>query len=59
MAYCVQYRAKVCIRGIGQYYKIFFLAKFHLSCKNWLLIYKYKQKNSKILSKSEEIINFC
>ena len=35
------------------------LAKFHLSGKNWLLIYKYKKKNSKIPSKCEEIINFC
>ena len=32
--------------GIGQYLKIFFLNKFHLSCKNLLLIYKYKKKNS-------------
>ena len=46
-------------RDIGQYLRIFFLAKHHLSCKNWLLIYKYKKKNSKISSKSEEIINFC
>ena len=37
----------------------FFLAKFHLSGKNWLLIYKHKKKNSKIPSKGEEIINFC
>ena len=46
-------------RDIGQYLRIFFLAKHHLSCKNKLLIYKYKKKNSKISSKSEEIINFC
>ena len=39
--------------------KIFFLSKFHWSGENWLLIYKYKKKNSKIPSKSEEIINFC
>ena len=39
--------------------KFFFLSKFHISGKNWLLIYKYKKKNSKIPSKSEEIINFC
>ena len=39
--------------------KFSFLSKFHLSGKNWLLIYKYKKKNSKIPSKSEEIINFC
>ena len=43
----------------GQYLKIVFLAKFHLSWKNWLLIYKYEKKNSKIPFKSEEIINFC
>ena len=36
--------------GIGQYFKMFFLAKFHLPDKNWLLIYKYKKKNSKIPS---------
>ena len=39
--------------------KKFSLSKFHLSGKNWLLIYKYKKKNSEIPSKSEEIINFC
>ena len=33
------------------------LDKFCLSGKNWLLIYNYKKKNSKIPSKSEEIIN--
>ena len=31
------------------------MAKFHLSGKNWLLIYKYRKKNTKIPSKSEEI----
>ena len=46
-------------RPIVQYFEIFFLAKYHLSGKNWLLIYKCKKKNSKISSKSEEIINFC
>ena len=46
-------------RGIGQYFKIFFLAKFHLSCKHWLLTYKYKEKDSKIPSESEEMFNFC
>ena len=39
--------------------KIFFLVEFHLSCKKWLLIYKYQIKNSKIPSESEEIINSC
>ena len=34
------------------------LAKFHWSCKKWLLIYKYKKKNSKISFKSEEVMNF-
>ena len=46
------------LKGIGQYFWIVFLTKCHLSCKNELLIYKYKKKNSKIPSKSEEIINF-
>ena len=43
---------------IGQYLEIFFLAKLYLSCKNGLPIYKYKKKNSKIPSESEEIIYF-
>ena len=46
------------LRGIGQYSKIFFLGEFHLSCKKWLLIYKYKKKNSKI-PEIVEIINIC
>ena len=37
----------------------FFPLNFHLSCKNWLLNYKYKKKISQIPSKREEIINFC
>ena len=45
--------------ALDNIFKIFFLAWFHVSGKNWLLIYKYKTKNSKIPSKSEEIINFC
>ena len=40
-----------CSRGIGQYFRIFFLAKFHLSGKIWLLIYKYKKKIQKFLLK--------
>ena len=55
----LSYQMNPCfLKGIGQYFEIFFLAKFHLSGKNWMLIYKYKKKNSKFLSKSEEIINF-
>ena len=41
-----------CLRGIGQYFEILFLAEFHLSCKMQLLIYKYKKKNSKIPSEN-------
>ena len=59
MNYIVVQKSYTLQKGIGQYIKMFFLAKFHLSWKNWLLIYKYKKKNSKIPSKSEEIINFC
>ena len=33
--------------GIGQYFNIFFLAKFNLSGKIWLLIYKYQKKKKK------------
>ena len=36
----------------------FLLAEFHWSRKTWLLIYKYKKKQIKIPSESEEIINF-
>ena len=45
--------------GIGQYFKMFFLAEFNLSRRKWLLIHKYKKKNSKIPSESEEIIKVC
>ena len=41
------------------FFFFFFVVKFHLSSKKWLLIYKYKKKNSKIPPKSEEIIIFC
>ena len=34
----------------AQYFEIFFLAKFHLSGKNWLLIYP-KRKIQKLLHK--------
>ena len=37
---------------------MFCLAEFHLSCKKWLPIFKYKKKNSKIPSESEKIVNF-
>ena len=33
--------------------KFSFLAKFHLSGKDWCLIYKYNKENSKFPSKSE------
>ena len=39
--------------------KFSFCLNFIYQVKNWLLIYKYKKKNSKIPSKSEEIIHFC
>ena len=47
--------------GIRQYFELYLLAEFHLSFKLRLLIYKYnyKEKNSKIPSKNEEIIYFC
>ena len=37
---------------------MFFLAVFHLSHERWLLENRYKKKNSRIFSESEEIINF-
>ena len=49
------------VRNVTNEFDIFFFAKFHLSGvgKHWLLIHKYRKKNQKIPSKSEEIINFC
>ena len=43
------------IKGaLDNIFQFFFLAKFHLSDKNWLLIYNYKKKNSEIRSESEK-----
>ena len=41
--------------ALKKYFKIFFWLKFIYQVKNWLLIYKYKKKNSKIHSKSEAL----
>ena len=40
------------IKGHWTIFYNFLFGKFHLSGKNWLQIYKYKKKNSKIPSKS-------
>ena len=45
---------KVAFRALDNIFSVFFLAKFHLSDKNWLLIYNYKKKNSEIPSESEK-----
>ena len=37
------------LKGIGQYFEIFFLAEFHLSCKMGLLIYEDKKKTKFVL----------
>ena len=35
------------LKGHWTILKIFFLTEFHLSCKRWLLVNKYKKKNSR------------
>ena len=44
--------------ALDNIFEIFFFAEFHLSCKMLLIIYKYKKKNSKNPSESEEIAFF-
>ena len=43
------------LKGIGQYFKIFFWAEFHLSRKKCLLIYKYKKEKSLLKVKKSSI----
>ena len=50
---CTQKTKAIIKRALDNILNFKFFATFHLSSKYWLVIHKYKKKNSKIPSKSE------